>query len=376
MSLTSKQTVSKIAWILIAGYCVFYAPMAFEYFFHFFNSDAPYLWLKFFTKVVGEQHTLGAGSAEVVQHKIYAQNRVPMLFHTMMGGTAILLASIQFYAPFRKKHPNIHQNIGKLFSVIVVVSMIGSITFLINAGPKNTFNGLPFYLQLWLLAIGTLGSLILGIIAIVKKQRKIHQVAMIYCFALLLSAPVLRAEWLIIGSMFEGVTQETSNLFSSLIFGYLVVPCAILATRLTDQRKPVLKQKFKVMKLPDITIVLSGAIAFILIILKYQSNIESITNYAICVFVLFCVTLFVYLQFYKSSLRAGNEITIKEWRIHFLAYCISPIVFLIFWEIICSFANSYDAFIVASFTAPALVFSLGYLLMAITRKNKKLEHTY
>jgi hypothetical protein len=376
MSLTSKQIVSKVVWLLIAGYCVLYAPMAIEYFFHFFDSNAPYLWLKFFTKVTGEQHTLGAGSAEVVQHKIYAQHRVSMLFHSMMGGTAILLASIQFYAPFRRKHPNVHRNIGKLFFVVVVISMAGSITFLIKAGPSNMFNGLPFYLQLWLLAIGTLSSLILGIIAIVKQQRRMHQVAMIYCFALLLSAPVLRAEWLIIGSMFEGVTQQTSNLFSSMIFGYLVVPCSIFATRLTDQRKPVLKQNLNPIKLLDITIVLSGAIAFILIILKYQSSIETITNYAICVLILFFIILFIYLQFYKSSLQAGNEITIKEWRIHFLAYCISPIAFLIFWEIICNFVNSYEAFEVVSFTVPAFIFSLGYLFMAVTRKNKKLERTY
>ncbi|WP_336168100.1 DUF2306 domain-containing protein [Acinetobacter sp. 161(2023)] len=374
MSLTSKQTISKIAWILIATSCVIYAPMAIEYFFHFFSSDTLYLWLNFFTKVAGIQHTFGAGSVEGVQHKIYAQNRVSMLFHTMMGGTAILLASIQFYAPFRRKHPTTHQNIGKLFSMIVIVSMIGSILFLINAGPKHTFNGLPFYLQLWLLAIGTLSSLILGIIAIVKKQRKMHQVLMIYCFALLLSAPVLRAEWLIIGGMFDGITQKTSNFFSATIFGYLVVPCAILATRLTDQRQTILQKKFNPLRLPDIIIVLSGAITFILIILKYQSTIESITNYAICVLILFCTTLFFYLQFYKSSLRSKNEIAIKEWRIHFLAYCISPIVFLIFWEIICNFTNSYEAFIVVSFTAPAIVFSFGYLLMAITRKNKKLEH--
>jgi len=370
MSLPSKQILSKIAWLLIASYCVLYAPMAIEYFFHFFNNDAPYLWLKFFTKVVGEQHTLGEGSAEVVQHQIYLQHRVSMLFHSAMGGTAILLASLQFYAPFRRKHPNIHQKIGKVFFVVVVISMIGSITFLIKAGPNNMFNGLPFYLQLWLLAIGTLSSLILGSIAIIKKQKRMHQVAMIYCFALLLSAPVLRAEWLIIANIFDGITQQTSNLFSSVIFGYLVVPCAIFATRLTDQRKFLQHTKINPLKIKDISIISSGAIAFILIILKYQSSINSITNYTICLLILFFVTLLSHLIFYSSSLRARNGIAIKEWRIHFLTYFFAPIVFLIVWEFLSSFTDNYEAFVASGFTVPAIVFSLGYLVMAITRKIK------
>ncbi|AXI04056.1 DUF2306 domain-containing protein [Aquirhabdus parva] len=369
MNLILKRQISTFFWILIALISLLYGPMAIEYFAHFFTPNAPKLWLHVFTWFAGEKHTQGAGSVEVVQHTVYTHSRVSMLFHTVAGGTAILLASLQFYTPFRKKYPHIHRTIGKVFMTIVVISMIGSISFLIATGPKESFNGLPFYLQLWILALGTLTSAILGVIAIIKGQLKMHQAAMIFCFALLLSAPVLRIEWLFIGGLLN-VTHQTSNFFSSLIFGYLVVPCAIAATRLTDFRKSSASSRLTFTAV-DKGLIGLGILATLAIAAKYRMQIGELTNVTICVIILAVMTLAAYGLAWRASVRAHNEVAIKEWRIHLLAYFISPIVFIVFWQILCQFTTVYEAFEATSFTAPPIAFAIGYLFMAISRYVKR-----
>ncbi|MDO9178812.1 MAG: DUF2306 domain-containing protein [Agitococcus sp.] len=367
-----KPKITRAAWLVIALFSVIYAPMAVEYFVHYFTPNTPNLWLTFFTWVAGAKHTMGAGSTELIQHVVYTKHRIPMLFHAAAGGIAILLCTLQFYAPFRKKYPQIHRAIGKVFFTIVLISMTGSITFLIKTDVNNSFNGLAFYSQLWLLALGTLTSAILGVIAISQGQRKMHQAAMIYCFALLLSAPVLRIEWLFIAQLFEGITQVVSNLFSALIFGFLVVPCAIAATRLTDYRKPVtLPESFHIYKTAYIIVAVLSVIAVVMSVLKYMTSVGGITGFTVCLITVAVGTFACYVAAYLASLRANNGIAIKEWRIHILAYLAAPIVFLAFWEALSGFAdNSYEAFKAASYTAPATAFTMGYFWMALSRRVK------
>ncbi len=368
MNLILKRNLAKFSWLLILLLCLVFGPLAMENFVHFFTADAPRLWLHLFTWVAGEHHTMGPGSEEVLQHTVYMNSRVSMLIHTVAGVTAIILFALQFYTPFRKKYPDIHRTIGKVLFTIVFISMMGSMSFLIATGPQKSFDGLPFYLQLWLLALGTLFSITLGAIAISKKQIKMHQAAMIFCFTLLLSAPVLRVEWLFIGG-FTHVTHQVSNFFSALIFGYLAVPSAIAATRITDFRKSTsLPADFTVFKAIDRLIMAVGILATVLVGVKYAIDIGVVTAVTLCLIIIATGTFLAYFAALIASIRAKNEIAVKEWRIHILAYFISPIVFLVFWQILCYFTSSYGAFEAASFTAPALTFATGYLLMALNRK--------
>ena len=372
MHTTHKRHISKFFWLLILLIALVYGPMAIEYFAHYFTPDAPKLWLHLYAWVTNESQAHGAGSVEVVQHTVYTHTRLSMLFHTIGGGSAILMASLQFYTPFRKKYPHIHRAVGKVFATIVVISMIGSMSFLIATGPKESFNGLPFYLQLWLLALGTLISLILGVVAITRGQLKMHQTAMIFCFALLLSAPVLRIEWLIIPHLFDGMTNQSANFFSSMIFGYLVIPCAIAATRITDFRKSIAQTaSLLTLKTLDLWIIGAGVIAALAVVMKYTMQVGALTSAAICVIVLAIITLTGYLLAWTASIHAKNEIAVKEWRIHLLAYFSSPIVFLVFWQILGQFTTVYEAFEAASFTAPPITFATGYLLMVISRQVKR-----
>lgn len=364
-----KPQITRGSWLVVALLSVIYAPMAIEYFIHYFTPNTLNLWLNFFTWIAGEKHTMGAGSTELIQHAVYTKHRIPMLFHAAAGGIAILLCTLQFYAPFRKKYPQIHRTIGKIFFVIVLISMTGTITFLIKTDVNNSFNGLAFYSQLWLLALGTLTSAILGVIAISIGQRKMHQAAMFYCFALLLSAPILRVEWLFIANLFEGITQKVSNLFSALIFGFLVVPSAIAATRLTDYRKPVpLPVGSHIYNIADIVVAVLSVLALVMTVLKYMNSVAVLTGFTVCLITIAVGTLVCYVAAYRASLRANNGIAIKEWRIHILAYLTAPIIFLVFWQFLSGFADSYDAFKAASFTAPATAFTMGYFWMALTRK--------
>ncbi len=111
-----------------------------------------------------------------------------------------------------------------------------------------------------------------------------------------------------------------------------------------------------------------GVLATVVIGVKYALNIGAMTGPTICLIIMAVGTIFAYFAAWIASIRAKNEIAVKEWRIHILAYFISPIVFLVFWQILCYFTNTYEAFEAAGFTAPAITFATGYLLMAISRK--------
>ncbi|MBI0422349.1 MULTISPECIES: DUF2306 domain-containing protein [Acinetobacter] len=367
MKVLQNKCGNGLAFAILTIFVLVYAPMSFEYFFKYFNDNSPQLWNHFFKFFVGEKHALGYGSVDFSQHTAYVSSRVSMLIHTMGGGIVILISCLQFYRTFRLRHPKVHRVLGYIQVFLVTATMFGAISYLIKTGPTNTYNGLAFYLQLWLLAIGTLLSSYLAIFAIIKKQVLIHQTLMIFNFSLLLSAPVLRLEWLFIGQI-PNITQETSNLFSALIYGYLAVPCAILISRHIDFRykflNPTVRSNSNLAKIIGKFSLLTS----ILIIALYYREQNGFDAFFIVTIVLSLLTYLIFNILRLKAKKIDNEIAWLEWEIHCLSFKVIPLIALPSWLLLSNLISSEVAFHAVSLTIPALCFALGYFTMIWSRR--------
>ncbi|MBC9228812.1 DUF2306 domain-containing protein [bacterium SPL81] len=372
MNTIQKKRINKILYFLLLLFVVIYAPMSMEYFAKYFYPNSPRLWDHFFVWFVGEQHALGIGSTEIEQAIPYMQSRVPMLFHAFFGGLSILIAIYQFYKPYRLKYPQMHKFLGKLQVVVVTITVFGSILYLINTSAADTFSGISFHYLLWLLAIGTLLSLYLAVWAIIKKQVMVHQTLMIFNFGALLSAPVLRLEWLIIGQI-KDMTQELSNLYSALIFSYLLTPVAIIASRLIDSRKQVpssLPQELKQPIFLKFSLAISCLSSFLIAYIYLDLFITFDPFFNILTF-LFFTTLIVYSIMIFLTKRHQRWIAYREWLIHLSSFTVLPLFLLIIWYLFTFFYTAQIAFQIAAMTVPPSILGLGYIYMAFTRRTTR-----
>ncbi|WP_436872044.1 DUF2306 domain-containing protein [Acinetobacter haemolyticus] len=345
--------------------------MSMEYFAKYFYSDSLRLWDQFFVWFVGEQHAFGVGSTEIEQAIPYTQSRIPMLFHSIFGGLAILIAIYQFYKSYRIRYPQRHRVLGRLQVIVVTITVIGSIIYLINTSAEDTFSGISFHYLLWLLAIGTLLSLYLAVWAIIRKDILTHQVLMIFNFGALLSAPVLRLEWLIIGQI-PNMTQELSNLYSALIFGYLLTPMAIIASRLTDPRKQTLSSPPSNLNHYSSFLNLGLIFCCLLYIFITYLYFDLFKIFDAFFYIIMCLTVMTFIGYVMMlyfSKYQKRWVAYREWRIHLVSFVVLPIFLLINWYFFTFFYTAQTAFQIAAMTTPPAIFGLGYVYMGYTRKR-------
>ncbi|RLZ10021.1 DUF2306 domain-containing protein [Acinetobacter sp. 2JN-4] len=371
MNTIQKKRINKILYFLLLIFVVIYAPMSMEYFAKFFYSDSPRLWDNFFVWFVGEQHALGVGSAEIEQAIPYTKSRVPMLFHSIFGGLSILIAIHQFYKPYRIRYPQRHKILGRIQVIVVTITVIGSVMYLINTSAVDTFSGIGFHYSLWLLAIGTLLSLYLAVWAIIKKDVLAHQALMIFNFGALLSAPVLRLEWLFIGQI-PNMTQELSNLYSALIFGYLLTPAAIIVSRLTDFRKQTLCSPPSKLNhyspFLNLGLILS-CLLYMFITYLYFDLFKTFDAFFYIIMSLIVMTFIGYVTMLSLNKYQKRWIAYREWLIHVISFAVLPIFILINWYFFTFFYTTQIAFQIAAMTTPPAIFGLGYVYMAYSRKR-------
>ncbi|MES2908019.1 MAG: DUF2306 domain-containing protein [Pseudomonadota bacterium] len=369
MTLTLKRRFGMVAWMVLVLICLIYAPMAIEYFGHYLSADAPRLWVHLFSWATSDAHVFGPGSVELKQRQVYAASASQMLIHTVGGGLVILLACLQFSAGFRQRYPDWHRLLGRVQVSIVVVAMVAAMIYLVRTGPADTYNGPAFFMQLWMLALGTLASTLLAVVAIVRGQVRMHYSLMAFSFVLLLSAPALRIEWLIFANLYPGMTQEMTNMASAIIFGFLSAPLAVAATRIMDSRpattKPVGRSpgvRLQAMIWAVGVLVAVGlSVAYRELVGPFQWLHGVLLVTALGVFSAYGVTLIV-------ALRGSHRTAMHEWRIHFAALGAAPVAMVLSWMLLGAFFTHEEAFWSAVLIGPAIALSIGFLIVTWSRR--------
>ncbi|GGC56379.1 DUF2306 domain-containing protein [Hoyosella rhizosphaerae] len=368
---SKSNFTGKASWLALAVICFVYAPMAIEYMWSFFGISSPQLWISAFSQIVSETHATGPGSVELEQAHVYTENRIALLIHTMAGGLAILLAIAQFSNRLRARHLALHRVTGRIFVGLVVVSMITAMIYLVRVGPDGSFDGPAFHLQLWFLAIGTLVATIAAVVAIRSRKLWIHQSLMAYSFALLLTAPLLRVQYLIYGTMDPTYSQELTNTMGAIVLGFAVVSGAILASRHFSTPG---QASIPAIGRVDVVTWTAGALGVGAIAALHQRWIGDVTILTVTLMVSFAVFLGVFILAESIAGRGTDQRAVADWRIHRRALTMAPPVFLTLWLVYSLPFTAFEAFYGAALTAPATALTIGFALtLAKRRANQRLR---
>lgn len=157
-------------------------------------------------------------------------HRTLLSSHMILGGLAMLVGGFQFWPAFRRRAPRLHRRLGYFYVATVQVSMLFSMAYLLLTPVANIYSELIFYVGLWLLAITVTLSLWLSVYHVMRREIAQHQVWMALNFGLLLTAPLLRYDWILIGKLLPEISQYAGNLSvmvflipQSFLTGYLLL---------------------------------------------------------------------------------------------------------------------------------------------------------
>lgn len=368
MSTSARKRASLIGWGAITTLAVLYGPMAVEYMWRFFNPDAPQLWNHTFGSLVDHQEAYGPGSIEAEQTVEYTQNRYILLFHTTAGGLAIVLFAAQFSARVRRNLAR-HRAIGRIAVSIALVGMVGAMAFLLAVGPEGTYDGAAFYLQLWALALGTTIGVTLGLAAAVKRQIAMHQALMAYAFALLLTAPLLRVGYLLLGNLWPETTQLETNLAGAAFLATWAPLGAFLAARAMDTRQ---RRSSAIGRLPgrsvDLGIAAAAVVASVALGWRYAETFGGIDRVTTTGLVGAAVGIAIAGVNHVAAHRAGSDLAADEWRVIGLSLLAAAPTGVILWAIYDVPFTTHDAYFGMLLTAPAVPLSAGFLTVVWRRR--------
>ncbi|MFE5286009.1 DUF2306 domain-containing protein [Nocardia sp. NPDC056611] len=362
-----------MAWLVVVVVVMAYSPLAIEYMWHYFATSAPQLWQHVLVATVGERQASGMGSVAASQSQVYRRSRTAMLVHTMAGGLSILVALAQFSRLVRERLPAVHRWCGYTYVALVVAGMTSAIVHLVYAGPDLTFDGPPFYIQLWFLATATLLATLLAAFAARTGRIVAHRTLMGYSFALLLTAPVLRLSWLVFG-IGRDTTQESTNMLGGITSGFVIVVGAIVASRHADMHAPAAAMAPR----PagawfEYAAWAGSAMATVAIVLRYRAQIGTVDSEPAVLIGCYLVVLIGFVLTRSRARRAGPTSTAHDWRIHCQSVAAAPAVFLAYWTIYALQHPAHTAFRAAALTAPASTLSLGLFVTIAIRWNRRPE---
>lgn len=171
-----------------------------------------------FAKIISPKFAYGQnGLSEPLIHYASAPKKVSWMLalHNIMGGILMLIGAMQFVPVFRRRYPKWHRISGLLYITCATVGMLAAIYYMSHTPLSLMYDGFTFTFGVWFLAIGVLLSVWISIYHLIKKEIAQHQAWMAISFGLLLTAPLQRIMWVILGLMNPGMRQLESEYAAS-----------------------------------------------------------------------------------------------------------------------------------------------------------------
>ena len=169
-------------------------------------------------------------------------HKVVLLLHTSLGGLCMLMGVAQFWPALRRSKRAWHRQVGKAYAACCALSMVFAATYLSLAGPDTIYSGLTFYLGLWGLVAITSVSLGMSIYHVKRGEIAQHQGWMSINFGCLVSAPVTRLDWSLLGVFFPSLSMNEANYaFMVLVYGHsFLIGYALFCLNRLSQRERLL----------------------------------------------------------------------------------------------------------------------------------------
>lgn len=215
--------------IVIAGICLTYAPLSATYFLH--GVHGPRLQDQFLSAFVSDGFAYGSGSGYPHYIAQFSRTFAEMLVHTLAGPLALICGLLQLWPRLRNRFPAVHRTVGVVFVLSSVTVCISAAIFLLKVPGEDLFGGPSFYNMLWGLAMSTFIATALGAVYLVRGQPDRHGAMMLLAFLCLMSAPLLRYEWVAV-SWVTGDDKLRSNAIASILNAQLpLIPFYLLRAR-------------------------------------------------------------------------------------------------------------------------------------------------
>lgn len=236
-SASRAERTAAIALGVSAVLVVLYLPVAVSATWYAFTPGAPHLLDGLNSALSGHRYATGPGSVSAVRGIDYAEHRWTMLVHTTLGAVSLGLA-LALTATARRRRWVAHRRLGRLFWWTVAGSMSAAIVFLLLAPPEHFVGARAFRLQLWELAAGTLGAAHFARRAGRRRDVRSHRWWALLTFAFLLTAPLLRLLWTVLGPVFPAHDMLTNLEVGSVLLAVVAPAGAGTAYLATQQPSP------------------------------------------------------------------------------------------------------------------------------------------
>lgn len=164
-----------------------------------------------------------------------------MVLHIAMGGIVVGLGMSQFVPSLRRRHPALHRQLGMLVVLAMTLSMVGALAYLLTSTVDRIFSGPTFYFFLWGLAVLALFLLAQAGLAILSRDFRSHMVWMAACFATFLTAPLLRADWIMLGLWLPMSLQRANAAIAPMVLVQSVFVMLLWLVFLGDKDLPIRK---------------------------------------------------------------------------------------------------------------------------------------
>ncbi len=135
-----------------------------------------------------------------------------MAAHLLLGGIALLLGALQFVPQLRRRHRQWHRASGVIVWLAILGAMLGALGFLIRFPLHEGVSGRAFQLILWGNTLATLFMLYQAVAAALSRDFRSHMIWMAMLFASLLTAPMLRVDWILLSYVWLGASWDALNL--------------------------------------------------------------------------------------------------------------------------------------------------------------------
>jgi hypothetical protein len=196
------------------------------------EKDAYPLWVNLMGQVSSTRYTYGSdGISEVsTYYAVMPDTQKTILStHMMLGGTCIILGLFQFWPAFRRRYRKAHRVMGAVYMTAALAAMTMSVMHLLHAGIENTYQTFVFHVGLWMMVAGVVGSLVMASYHLWRRNIAGHLGWQAIGYGFLLTAPVQRYDWMLVGHFFPDISQGVGNglvnvilFWQCLLFGYLL----------------------------------------------------------------------------------------------------------------------------------------------------------
>ena len=151
-------------------------------------------------------------------------NAAVLATHNALAGLCLLFAAFQFWPAFRRRHPYLHRGFGMAYVAGIQIAMLAAITYLLLTPVARIYDQLTFAVMLWFLALGVTASLWMALVQLKRGNIPQHMGYMSLNFGLLLTAPVLRGGWVLMGWLNPAARQIESN----FAINGILIPASVL----------------------------------------------------------------------------------------------------------------------------------------------------